>query len=205
MCIRDLVRVYVILAHWLEAWCVYTHKIMHSGGLIMLSHLLLQLSDEDGLWEAVGDSIVEFVQRISKKTKAHFGMGSESQELFLTVPTWKRAMVYMHLLRYVLGKPNMKAWDKFDVRDYKGNVRAVNRYSKLDLAILKRSPKFRSLPEKLVGCSDPVQITRIRRRSNNIFTSENETDSPSKKRCAVGQSSSEEEDVTMLGSQIQSD
>ena len=199
MCIRDLLRVYVILAHWSEAWCVYTHKIM-------LSHLLSkQLSDEEGLWEAIGDAIVEFVKKISKKTKAHFGMGSESQELFLTVPTWKRAMVYMHLLRYVLGKPNMKAWDKFDVKDYKSNVRAVDRYTKLDLSILKKSPKFLSLPEKYDECSDPVQLTRIRRRSNNIFTSENETDSPSKKRCAVGVSSSEEEDVTMLGSQIQND
>lgn len=161
------------------------------------------MSDDEGLWENIGDAIVEFVLRISKKTKAHFGMGSESRELFLTVPTWKRAMVYMHLLRYVLGKPNMKAWDKFDIKDYKTNVRAVDRYSKLDVKILKKSPKFLKLPEKYVGCSDPVQLTRIRRRSNNIFTSENETESPSKKRCCVGaQSSSEEDDVTLLGSQV---
>ena len=61
-----------------------------------------------------------------------FGMTSESQELFLTVPTWKRAMVFMHLLRYVLEKSNMKPWNKFDVKDYKLNVRAVTRYTYLD-------------------------------------------------------------------------
>ena len=142
----------------------------------------------------VGDAIVEFVERISLKTRAHFGSASKSQELFLTVPSWKRAMVFMHLLRYVLGLQNMKPWDKFDLKDYKTNVRAVSRYTKLDKEIIQRSVMFKKLPEKVGEGTDPEELTRIRRRSNNVFTSENETESPLKKRFKVDQSSSSDEE-----------
>ena len=197
------VCVYVIF--WVGVYVLATIFWGSYNALTPPTYCSKQLFNGEGVWEAVGDAIVAFVEKISMKTKAHFGLGIKSRDLFLTVPTWKRAMVFMHLLRYLLGKPKMKPWDRFDVKDYKANVRAVDRYSKFDLRILQTSPKFNSLPEKYVGCSDPVQLTRIRRRSNNIFTSENETESPSKKRFDFGESSSEEEEITMFDSQIQSD
>ena len=77
-------------------------------------------------------------------------------------------MVFMHLLRYVLGLQNMKPWDKFDLKDYKTNVRAVSRYTKLDKEIIQRSAMFEKLPEKVgEGVPQPPGVvhqhpTRVR-------------------------------------------
>ena len=111
-------------------------------------------------------------------------------------------MVFMHLLRYVLEKPNMKPWNKFDVKDYKLNVRAVTRYTCLDEQIIQASSLFKKLPDKLGGGSDPSELARIKRRCNNIYTSENETESPLKKRFVVGDISSDEEEFQMQEGQM---
>ena len=73
----------------------------------------------------------------------------------------------------------------------------------LVIPVLKQAPCSRSFrTAKLGGGSDPSELARIKRRCNNIYTSENETESPLKKRFVVGDLSSDEEEFQMQEGQM---
>ena len=81
---------------------------------------LQKLTDEGELYELVGTTIVEFM---SKKNLS-FPHAMFSQRHFWEVKGWKRAMIFVFLLRVVFKLKTPKQWKKYNIVDYKFNIRA---------------------------------------------------------------------------------
>jgi len=108
--------------------------------------LLRGLDDLDDLHEILGDTMISFI-----KTKpTAFPNATLSQADMWKSPTWKRAMTWVFLLRFLLDKSGQKQWKKFSYDDYKLNVRAFERWIQKDTAIMSSASEFRNMPETLV-------------------------------------------------------
>lgn len=114
-----------------------------------------QLDDVDGLHELIGVALFKF---ISEKRNA-FPNATISQEDFWSIPSYKRAMVWVFFLRFLLGMNGQKQWRKFSLEDYKFNVRTFHRWIKKDKEIMGNCSSFKKLPEK-----KPELIKRIRKK-----------------------------------------
>ena len=58
---------------------------------------------------------------------------------------WKRALLYVFIVRYMLGFPSQKIWNKFTHKDYKLNVRCFKRwlrYEKMSWALPNCTESF---------------------------------------------------------------
>ena len=81
---------------------------------------LTKLTDEENLYQLVGDAIFEFI-----KTKhLPFPHALLSQRHYREVPSWKRSMIFVFLLRVVLQLKMPKQWKNYTPKDYKFNIRA---------------------------------------------------------------------------------
>ena len=81
---------------------------------------LQKLTDEGDLYEFIGSAIIDFMQ----KKSLPFPHAMFSQRHFWEVKPWKRAMIFVFLLRVVLKLKTPKQWKKYNVVDYKYNIRA---------------------------------------------------------------------------------
>ena len=83
------------------------------------ANCLQKLTDEDDLYELVGDAIVDFM----KIKPLPFPHALFSKRHFWEVKVFKRAMVFVFLVRVVLQLKTPKQWKKYNVKDYKFNIR----------------------------------------------------------------------------------
>ena len=81
---------------------------------------LLKLKDEDEMYSLIGDAIMEFM----RLKNLPFPHALFSKKHFWEVPSWKRAMVFVFLVRVMLGLKSPKQWKLYNVKDYKHNVRS---------------------------------------------------------------------------------
>lgn len=81
---------------------------------------LQKLTDEGDLYELIGTAIIDFM----KKKSLPFPHAMFSQRHFWEIKSWKRAMIFVFLLRVVLVLKTPKQWKKYNVVDYKFNVRS---------------------------------------------------------------------------------
>ena len=98
-------------------------------------------------------------------------------------------MVFVFLVRHLLRMPSQKIWSKFTYEDYKVNKRCFKRFVEHDKLIMKRSRKFRKLPKTHTVKSK--KKSRSEKASCVSFSEE----SPMKRRCVLGDSTTSEEDT----------
>ena len=98
-----------------------------------------------------------------------------SQDNFWRVPSWKRALTAVFMLRFVLG---LNQWKKFSSKDYKLNKRSFQRWLEKENEIFEKSKELAKLPEHLE--LSPTKTNR-RRKHKLMSDSELSTDSPMKR------------------------
>ena len=104
---------------------------------------LQKLTDVDNLYELVAESIFQFM----KNKNLPFPHAMYSKRHFWEVPAWKRSMVFVHLVRVVLGFKAPKQWHKYNLKDYKFNIRTFRTFHRLDRVIMEKSPSLGALPD----------------------------------------------------------
>ena len=110
-----------------------------------------------------------------------------SKEDFWFVPTWKRALLFMFLVRSLLDMEAQKPWNKFLQSDLKFNKRMVNRFSRVEADIFEYSDKYNDLPPTYVeGPKNKkkrklIQLTQV-------------SDSPIKTRFTCGDTSTDDDE-----------
>ena len=142
-----------------------------------LKHVL----DEDGLYKIIGNCIIEFMRA---KPQPFLANALASQENFWQVPTYKRAMTFVFLVRYVLGYPSQSQWKNFSVADLKLNTRTFKRWEKKEIEIMEASDKLSALDEEA-----PPPMQKKRKKVSSDVTS----DSPMKRVFVVDSDSTGDE------------
>ena len=179
---------------------VYTHNVYDEGELLLLLHVYMmfvayihthsrvytQLVNYRGLHALVAEAIFTFM---SRKPSPFPGAPFNSKTDFWSCDPWRRAMVYVFQLRTMLGYPAQKMWSKFTVEDYKFNVRAFKRWLKRDKEIMSKSESYQKLPETYVCVIKRKHLSRPK-----AISSCQSSDSPVKRRCVVGDDTTDEED-----------
>ena len=145
-------------------------------------HALKHVLDVDGLYKIIGNTIIEFMKA---KPQPFLANALASQENFWRVPTYKRAMTFVFLVRYVLGYPSQSQWKKFSVADLKLNTRTFKRWENKEIEIMEESDKLSALDEE----SPPPMQTKRKKSSSDVLTS----DSPMKRIYVVDSDSTEDE------------
>ena len=102
-----------------------------------------------------------------------------SKKDFYVIPTWKRCMIFVFLVRFALGFNSHRKWSSFTMRDYKCNVRSFNRWKRMERVVMNQSPLFTALPET---CPDSKKRTKRRAKIPSTSSAE---DSPMKRTCIV--------------------
>ena len=94
-----------------------------------------------------------------------------SQDRFFEVPTYKRAMTFVFLARYVLGFKSQNQWKKFTEQDLKFNQRSFNRWCDKDYDLMNNCSEFKKLPDvnvvaaRTYNCEPSLRIrTRLHAR-----------------------------------------
>ena len=122
---------------------------------------LFKLKKYDKSFELLGNSIVKFV---SLKVNP-FPLGTSSKQHLLNIPSWKRAMICINLVRYVTGFHANHHWYKFGYKHYKFNQRMFKAYTAIDKEILSSSPVFQQLQDEHVSTPPP----KSKKRTCNTF------------------------------------
>ena len=154
---------------------------------------LQKLTDEGDLYELIGTAIIEFMT----KKNLPFPHAMWSQRHFWEVQCWKRAMIFVFLLRVVLKLKAPKQWRKYNLVDYKYNIRAFRSpclpclvwrtwsspssllsfiflyrlYMRRDRTIIERSPLFQKMPADLA-------VTPVKRHPTTTTTSPSASEAP---------------------------
>ena len=146
--------------------------------------------DYGNFYQLIGDVILRFIER----KPSPFPGSVLSREGVWMCPPWKRAMVFVFLVRNLLEMKSQKMWSKFSYEDYCVNKRSFKRYLQQDEIIMKRSTKYRRLP--VVCCPGGTfagkKKTVVSKRKTG-YSSISE-DSPLKRRCKLADSTTEEEE-----------
>ena len=74
-----------------------------------------------------------------------------SKQDFFHVPKWKRACIFVFLLRYLCLMKANRQWKKYLESDYKFNVRAFSRYCRVDRQIFDNTDAVNDLPDGYEG------------------------------------------------------
>ena len=126
---------------------------------------LFKVTDYKETFQLVGDALVEFV-----RTKTSPFPGSTScQESFRAVAAWKRALIYINLVRYVTGLPANNHWHKYGYHHYKENSKMMDTYCLRDEEILNTSTKFKELPQKVATSENTPTKKSKKRRTRDKF------------------------------------
>ena len=101
-------------------------------------------------------------------------------------------MVFVFVVRHMLGLPSQKMWTKFSYTDYKTNVRCFKRWIKMDQVVIKQSKKFQKLPddEPRYGSPKSKKSRKLKRSNSGLSLS---SDSPMKRKCVVDSSTTDED------------
>ena len=148
---------------------------------------LFKLKKYDKSYEFLGNSIVKF---ISLKVNP-FPSGTSSKQHLSNIPSWKRAMICINLVRYVTKFHANHHWYKFGYKHYKFNQRMFKVYCEMDEEIMSSSPLFQQLPDEHVSTPPP----KSKKRTCSTFElSSPEAMKPKKKIICLLSSSDSEED-----------
>ena len=145
---------------------------------------LKRLSNERGLYQKIGDAIIEFMK---VKPEPYLSKALASKANFWMVPPWKRAMTFVFMLRFLLGFNAHHQWRKFTVLDYKLNKRSFARWLQKEDEIFAESTKL----EDLVDSLPPVSPAR--RHKRRLLAVSDSTDSPMKRKFVVADVSTDDE------------
>ena len=148
---------------------------------------LFRVNDHGAMYKLVGNALVNFIE----KKHAPFPGALGSQQNFLSVSAWKRALLYINLVRHVTGLHANNHWFKYGYRPYKENKRMMENYCAHDAEIVKRSTRFEALPEKPV--TTPVKVRKKRTRDQFQLSSPEAVGVPSRKIICVISSDSDTE------------
>ena len=119
-----------------------------------------------------------------KKHDTVFSNALLSKQDFWNVDSYKRAMVFVFMTRYLFGMDGQKQWKDFSIRDYKYNVRLFRRWMECETDIFSMTSQYLDLPEK-VNPRKRRQVGRGRRKAGVVRTSASASESPMKKQCVV--------------------
>ena len=137
--------------------------------------------DYNGLFAILGDAVIDFMRL---KPQPYQTMALTSQEHFWRVPTWKRSMTFVFLVRYLLAYKSQSQWRKFCIEDLKLNTRCFKRWEENETAICIKSPQFNKFPERL---RESPSVVKRRFATTSQFDSS--SDSPMKRRFVVNDDS----------------
>ena len=146
---------------------------------------LQRVLDVNGLYKILGDCIIDFMV---SKPQPFLSNALASQEHFWRVPTYKRAMVFVFLIRFVLGYPSQSQWKKFTVGDMKLNTRAFKRWSDKEEAVMEQSLQLADLDEYA-----PEEAV-VGKRKLKLSSVSDASSSPVKRVFVVDSESTEDED-----------
>ena len=134
----------------------------------------------------LGGAIIQFI----KARPQPFPFALQSKKDFWLVPSWKRAMLFVFLSRYLLGMKSQKTFDKFLMEDHKYNTRAFRRYVLHDKEIITSSPHYVQLPD-----TDEHEDKRPKGTKRSALSiSSPGSDSPIKRRFVVNLDSTDEDE-----------
>lgn len=153
----------------------------------------LQVVDVNGLHAMIGAAIFEMIQRKPQPFKD----ATLNKQAYLEVPAWKRAMIYVFLVRFLLKKKHQQRWMNYNASDYKLNVRSFRRYMLQDAVIIEKTKAFLVLPVNEQAMTEEARKNAARRkkkRKRSQMTSNTESEVVMNLDFSV-QSSSEEETV----------
>jgi hypothetical protein len=111
---------------------------------------LRKLRNVGPMFQLLADAMFDFMRM--KNTP--FPLAFKSKETFLAEESWKRAMIFVNLFRYVTGQPANKQWHKFGKENYRLNKVLFRRYLKLDHDIVRTGKNFANLRDK---CAEPAK------------------------------------------------
>jgi len=152
--------------------------------------------DKDGqLYEIVGDCMTTFM----KTHTTVFPNALVSVTDFWRIPSWKRAMVFVFLTRFMYGMDGQKQWRNFSIKDYKLNFRLFKKWLQVEKDVMEASSNFKSLPAttKLARKRQGRGRRQVLKRQDSV--SSEATDSPMKFQIDVNDSfSSDESDAPVV-------
>ena len=113
----------------------------------------------------------------------------------MKVPVWRRALVFLRGIRYVLKMPANKHWKNFGYENFKFNEKVFKHYCDRDASIWSQCKLFKTMVKSVVSASSCSTPTKKRtRESFEVDTPEDAHErSPVKTICLVTSSSGEED------------
>ena len=153
----------------------------------------------NGLHAMIGAAVFEMIQRKPQPFKDV----TLNKHAYLEVPAWKRAMIYVFLVRFLLQKKHQQRWLSYNASDYKLNVRSFRRYMLQDAVIIGKTPAFLALPVNEQAMTEEARKNAARRkkkRKPSQMTSNTESEVVMNLDYNV-ESSSEEETVAPANAQ----
>lgn len=143
---------------------------------------------QDGLnYQMLGDAILKFIQWKSSP----FPMATSSKQAVREIPTWKRAMITINLVRYATDLFANHHWYKFGYKNYKMNCRLFDLYCRHDEEILLSSKFFNGLPDTHVS-TPPLTKKKRTRSSFELSSPEMPTNKRKLTKCALSSDSDDE-------------
>ena len=125
--------------------CTHIHTFNYQGDPPYdPKKVLKNLVDHDGLYNILGNTIIAFM---SMKPQPYLKHALASKRNFWHVPTYKRAVTFVFLVRYVLGFKSQNQWKKFTSADYKLNTRCFKRFCTLEHKVFEKSDTYHELPD----------------------------------------------------------
>ena len=121
---------------------------------------LVKLFNHQGLYPIVGAAIMRFIGL--KATS--FPNAVRSKTLFMAVPAWKRAMIFVRMVRHVLDKHASKHWNNYGYENYKFNVKVFNAYLAVDRQVITSSPNWANLDTNVPAVVNLKQTPKKRKR-----------------------------------------
>ena len=150
--------------------------------LVRRTQMLRKLNDYDGLYGLIGDAILLFI----KTKRAPFPGALLSKEHFLRYATWKRAFIFVKLMRELTCTHANKHWNKFGYGNYKLNKLCFRYFCEKDESIWGMSPLFQKLDDTWEAPSkEGHPSTPIKQRTRKRFELSSPEGKPSGKRSKI--------------------
>ena len=154
------------------------------------------MTDDGELHQLVGEAMIKFMT----KHISVFPNALLSKADFWLVPTYKRAMVFTFMTRFVYGKDGQKQWKLFSFQDYKLNVRLMKKWIATEREVMEKCDSYKALPDTADRVKRKQRGRGRRNRSKNTDDTSTLTESPQKRQCVVNDDFSDDSDVIVLGS-----
>lgn len=140
------------------------------------------------MYSEVSAAVMRFIGRKSQS----FPNAVRSKKLFMEVPAWKRAMIFVRMTRHVLEKHASKHWNNYGYENYKFNKKVFKRWMEVDFEVIRSSPNWANLDAVVPAVYNMPKPKKRKRTTSGIAFS-----SPDEKRtvhldCTI--SDSEDED-----------